>query len=57
MTVQNNSKFLDLELYDRVAGLDKMLGRRRLEFSFIPGVESMFANRSLVYGVDAEVDF
>lgn len=52
MTIPNDAKFVDLELYDKVAGMDKYLGRKRLEFAFVPGVEASFAERSLMHGID-----
>jgi hypothetical protein len=52
LAVASGSRFVDLELYDRIAGIDKYLGRRRLEFSFIPGVEATLANRSLMCAFD-----
>lgn len=42
----SDSKMIDFEVYDRVAGMDKYLTRLRLPFTFIPGVEASFANRS-----------
>ena len=46
------AKWIDIEIYDRVAGMDSQLGKSRLHYSFIPGVEANFANRSLIYGYD-----
>ncbi|KAF4632149.1 hypothetical protein G7Y89_g5977 [Cudoniella acicularis] len=53
---QSGSKFIDFEIYDRVAGFDKELCRKRLLFSWVPGVEASFMNKSLMYGYDEEVD-
>ncbi|KUJ16151.1 uncharacterized protein LY89DRAFT_748627 [Mollisia scopiformis] len=57
MSVPEGARFVDLELYHRALGMDNYLGRRRLEFSFVPGVEATFANRSLMHGIDEEIDF
>lgn len=45
-------KNLDVDVYDRVAGMENHIGRARLPFSLIPGVEANLANRSLIYGLD-----
>lgn len=47
-------EMIDVELYDRVAGIDKELSRVRLKMSYIQGVEANFANRSLIYGIDGK---
>ncbi|TVY84293.1 hypothetical protein LSUE1_G000255, partial [Lachnellula suecica] len=54
LDIPMDSKMVDLELYDRVAGLDKQLTKVRLSFS---RVEASFANRSLMYGLDEAIDF
>lgn len=46
---------VDIEIFDRVAGANQKLGKSRLQFSFIPGVEANFANRSLIYGYDGDL--
>jgi len=48
------SKMIDFEIYDRVAGMAKQLGKLRLAFTYVPGVEANFANRSLIYGYDGK---
>jgi hypothetical protein len=45
------SKMIDFEV---LTGFNKQLGKLRLVFSYVPGVEANFANRSLVYGYDGE---
>ncbi|KAK0119783.1 hypothetical protein ONS95_011216 [Cadophora gregata] len=57
VTLPKNSKWIDVEIYDRVAGMESHIGRVRLPFSFVPGVEASFANKSLVYGLDEELEF
>jgi len=53
LDVPKNAKFIDLEVYDRVAGFtDKELGRMRLHFSTIPGVDATLADKSLIYDFD-----
>lgn len=53
LDIPPDTRMIDLEVYDRVAGLtDKELSRIRLKFSSIPGVEAILADRSLVYGID-----
>lgn len=44
-----------IEILDRVAGIDQQLSKNRLHFSFIPGVEANFANRSLIYSCDGNL--
>lgn len=57
ITLPKNSKWIDVDLYDRVAGLESHIGRVRMPFSFIPGVEASFANKSFMYGLDEELEF
>ncbi|PVH82065.1 hypothetical protein DL98DRAFT_514136 [Cadophora sp. DSE1049] len=57
VTLPKNSKWIDVEVYDRVAGIESQIGRVRILFSFIPGIEASFANKSLMYGLDEELDF
>jgi len=57
LEISNQTKLLDFELYDRVAGIDTQLCKYRIFCSFVPGVEASLANRSLLYGIDEEVDF
>jgi Ca2+-dependent lipid-binding protein len=52
--LRNSLKMIDVELYDRVAGIDKELSRVRLKMSYIQGVEANFASRSLIYGIDGK---
>lgn len=53
LDIPPDAKMVDLEVYDRVAGLsDKEISRVRLKFSSIPGVEPTFADKSLVYDYD-----
>ncbi|KAH8678807.1 hypothetical protein BGZ60DRAFT_251583 [Tricladium varicosporioides] len=53
---QNNTRMVDLEVIDRVAGIDMEICRKRLEFNFNPGVEATFFNKSLMFGYDEELD-
>ncbi|KAG9231932.1 hypothetical protein BJ875DRAFT_468148 [Amylocarpus encephaloides] len=50
------SKFIDIEIGDRLAGMDKQLATARLAFSYTPGVEASFLDKSLVYGYDEEIE-
>ena len=50
--VPKNARFIDINLYDRVIGIDKMLSKVRLKFSLLDSVEAALDNRSLVYGID-----
>ena len=53
LDIPYDARMIDLEVYDRVAGLtDKRLSGVRLKFSSIPGVEANLADRSLIYGLD-----
>jgi hypothetical protein len=52
--VPKNAKMIDVEIHDRVAGIDKELVRVRLKFSFILGMEANFEGRSLLYGIDGQ---
>jgi hypothetical protein len=54
LKIPKNSKMIDVEIHDRVAGIDKELVRVRLKFSFIPGLEANFEGRSLMYGIDGQ---
>lgn len=49
-----NPKMIDFEIHERGLGRDKELTRHRLNFSYIPGVELNFAERSLMYGLDGK---
>ncbi|KAH7355015.1 hypothetical protein BKA65DRAFT_497483 [Rhexocercosporidium sp. MPI-PUGE-AT-0058] len=57
IAVPKNSKWIDVEVHDRVAGIESQIGRVRIPFSFIPGVEANFADKSLMYGIDEELEF
>jgi hypothetical protein len=48
-------KMIDVEIFDRVASIDSQLAKSRLHYSFIPGVEANFVNRSLIYDYDGNV--
>jgi C2 domain len=50
--VPPKSKMIDIEICDKVAGIDHELVRARLRFTWIPGLEASFENRSLMYGID-----
>jgi hypothetical protein len=53
LDIPYDARMIDLEVYDRVAGLtDKRLSMVRLKFSSIPGVEANLADRSLIYGIN-----
>lgn len=53
LDIPPDARMIDLEVYDRVAGLtDKELSRVRLKFSSIAGIEATFADKSLIYGYD-----
>jgi len=54
LEISSQTKLLDFELYDRVAGIDTQLCKYRIFCSFVPGVEASLANRSLLYGIDGE---
>ncbi|KAH6723217.1 hypothetical protein BKA61DRAFT_586017 [Leptodontidium sp. MPI-SDFR-AT-0119] len=57
IAVPKNSKWIDVEVCDRVAGMETQIGRIRMPFSFVPGVEANFADKSLMYGIDEELEF
>ncbi|KAG4443173.1 hypothetical protein IFR05_001315 [Cadophora sp. M221] len=57
IAVPKNPKWIDVEVHDRVAGIETQIGRIRIPFSFIPGVEANFADKSLMYGIDEELEF
>lgn len=53
LDVPHDAKVIDLEVYDRAAGLsDEQLSRARLKFSKTGSVHASFTNRSLIYGYD-----
>jgi hypothetical protein len=55
LTIQPNSKFINIEVCDKFAGMDKQLATAKLAFSFIPGIEANLLDRSLVYGYDGMI--
>lgn len=53
LKIPANAKMIDIEIYDRFAK-EKMVAKTRSLFSFIPGVEAKFADRSLLESVDGK---
>lgn len=52
--ISKTTKMIDVEVYDRVAGIDKEICRCRFLFKFVPGVEASLGGNSLLYGLDRE---
>ncbi|CAG8954629.1 hypothetical protein HYFRA_00004549 [Hymenoscyphus fraxineus] len=51
-----HSRFIDIEIHDRMAGADNMIARTRCNFSLIPGVEANFLQKSLLYDFDDDIE-
>jgi hypothetical protein len=50
--ISRATKMIDVEVYDRVAGIDKEICRCRFPFKFVPGVEASLGGNNLLYGFD-----
>lgn len=49
-----NSKYIDVEICDLIAGTEKEIAKARLSFSFLPGVEASFLSKSLIYACNGK---
>ncbi|KAL2070718.1 hypothetical protein VTL71DRAFT_13744 [Oculimacula yallundae] len=57
ITIPKDAKFIDIVVWDRVTGFESQIGRARIPFLLVPGVEANFAEKSLMYGFDEELEF
>ncbi|CZT45411.1 uncharacterized protein RSE6_05718 [Rhynchosporium secalis] len=57
INLPKNMKFIDIEIWDRVSGFESQLAKVRLPCSNIPGIEANFAEKSLLYGFDEELQY
>jgi hypothetical protein len=55
--ISKATKMIDVQIYDRVAGIDKEIYRCRFPLKFTPGVEAKLAGKNLMYGYDGECSY
>lgn len=54
LRMPRDPKMIDVEVYDRIGGIDNLVAKARLPFGFVAGVEATLCNRSLMYGYNGK---